>query len=365
MMNIATKPNPEFDDLTVSHSELNADELATVFALRSELSSIINLAGPPTVAEQSSGRRSRSRRQSRIIASALTAVIVGVTAMALNPSGSTALAAQYVGTPIPSREPHLAPTSLPEGYSVSNLVRPEAFRNPVAQTLVLGRDDNGNIRDYTTIDLLGPWAAPELTKPSDGIAVTLIDGHQSWEVQNGDPNWEFHQIALDCGTATILMEAGHREAAIRRMGALRCLNNKLKINAVDNLTLLYDGPTYSSQSDAFLFTLTTPSNDFATASIGWSTALPEDLAKRLSNFVPTKPPSNVVDVNGATGHISWDSNAGLFRIEFSATPESGEVAAHIQVSGKSKAEVFAIAKSIQAVSDSRWKAIANRAGITP
>jgi hypothetical protein len=366
MMNIKTKPNPEFDNPAVAHPELNADELTTVVAVRRELSSIVNPLGPPTIAaENTRSPRASSWRRWGIIVSTVTALIVGVTTIAVNPNGSTALAAQYVGLTIPDQEPHFAPTSLPQGYSVSNLVRPEMFRNPVAQTLVLGREDNGAIRDYTTIDLLGPWAPAEATKAPDGAVVTEINGHRSWEVPNDDPNWLWHQVALDCGTAIIFLEAGQREAAIRRLGALRCNNNSLNINRVDNLTLLYDGPPYAGQNDAFLFTLSTPSNSFAMASIGWSIALPEELAKRLSSFVPAKPPSNKITVNGATGHLLWDSNASLFRLEFSAAPEPGKASAHIQVAGKSKDEVLAIAQSIQAVSESRWQTITKQAGIKP
>jgi hypothetical protein len=151
-MNISTEINLEFDNPAVAHSELNADELATVVALRRELSSIVNPLGPPTIAAKTTrGWQSRTWGRWGIIVSTVTALSAGVTTIAFNPNGSTALAAQYVGPAIPNQEPHFAPTSLPDGYSVRSLVRPETFRNPVAQTLVLGREDNGTIRDYTTI----------------------------------------------------------------------------------------------------------------------------------------------------------------------------------------------------------------------
>jgi hypothetical protein len=365
MTNTEILTNPEFADPTFHHPELDANELATAIALRAELSSIVNQQAAP--AESRKGRTldrpGQSRRRWRIFVPVLTALGTAAGAVALNPTGSTALAAQYTGAAVPAREPHYAPTSLPEGYVVSNLVRPETFKTPVAQTLLLGREDNGQIRDYTAIDLLGSWAPTELTKPPEGNSVRLIDGHKSWEVETGDPNWSFHQVALDCGTANMMIQVSQRDAVVQRLSALFCSDTKLKIKAVDQLSLLYDGPPHANQTGAFLFTIATPSHNSAIASVGWSVGLPDELAKRLSSFVPERPRNDGVAVNEAIGYLWFDTSSDLFRVQFAAPPETGGAVANIQVAGKSKEEVLTIARSIQAVSDLRWNTIADRAGI--
>lgn len=369
MTNIATQRNPEFDDPTASHPELDHFELTAAVAIRSELSSIVNRSAIPTAAPTGHAAKrwhfGSSRRRRRIAGAVLTLLSTAVGAVALNTNGSTALAAQYQGAAIPDREPHYAPTSLPYGYSISKLFRPVALKNPVAQTLILGTDQNNQIRDYTVIDLLGPGAPREITQPPDGAAITDVNGHKSWVVANGDPNWLFRQVVLECGTATILLEAGQHDAALRRLGALSCSENQLKIKAVDSLSLLYDGPPYAQQNDIFIFSVTNPSGTYTSVSVGWSFSLPVDIEKRLSNFVPAKPPSNEVLINESAGLLFFDPNDGFFRLSFAMPAESEGGRAQIQVFGKSKDEVLLIARSMQSVSGIRWKSIAERAGIKP
>jgi hypothetical protein len=361
MTNTIDYQNPEYNDPDGKYAELNEMEFATALAVQAELSSILNRFPTPT---NLAGRnRSRTKRKWAIVAGLTTCVGATIGAMTLNPNGPTALAAQYTATPIPQREPHYAPVSLPANYFVNGLERPDTPPNPVAQTMVLANEIGNEVRDYTTVDLLGSWAVPELTRPPQGTTITMINNHRSWESIGYDPNWLFYNIELDCGTATILVQAPKRDAALRRLGALRCDNGKLQIEAVDNLSLLYNGPPYAMQNDSVAFTLSTPSANSAHLSIGWSSPLPIQLAERLKPFVPENPISNEITINGRIGHLAFDAANDLFRVEVNTEPEPDGAIARIAVAGKVKDEVLAIARAVELVSDERWKSILDKAGL--
>jgi hypothetical protein len=366
------------------YPELDANEIATVLAIKTDLMTITNHRSVPSepnavsrfgLRGRSTSTQLRPKRRWPIVITLITSLGGAIGAIALlvpSASGPTALAAQFIGAPVPTRDAQYAPTGLSDGYQVTSASRPPSIRMPAAQTLLLGRTENDVLHDYTSVDLLGPWAEPQLTQPPADAKIQTVNGHRSWET-NISKEWAIYSIELECGTAVLATEPNQSDAVIRKLSALRCADTTLEILPVDNLSLLYDGPPFAQPTDSIVFLVTTPSFDSAIVSVGWSTKRPSDLEAKLATFVPTKPTNqrtnqpadNAVTINNTTGHIEFDSTNNLFRVDFSGSREPDGATARINVAGRNRDEVLTIARSVAAVADPKWETIVNKANPDP